>query len=193
MDQVKIGQFLKKLRSERGVTQEQAAEQLCVSARTISRWETGRNMPDIGTLVELAEYFDVSISEIINGERKSENMNQEEKETLLKVADYSDNERSMLMKRVLIVSILGLAALLLALMSMVLEWGAENPLFQFMEGVCSGLAAGALLTCILFAAGVLARIKSNVRLRKAARILGVVCIAFVVFCLMGCMLTSMLK
>ena len=66
MDQVKIGSFLKELRKERNLTQESLAEKLNVSNRTISRWETGSNMPDIGMLVEIAEFYDVSIPEIIN-------------------------------------------------------------------------------------------------------------------------------
>ena len=73
MDQVKIGSFLKELRKERNLTQESLAEKLNVSNRTISRWET-------------------SIPEIINGERKSENMNQETKETAVAMAEYSRNE-----------------------------------------------------------------------------------------------------
>ena len=92
MDQVKIGSFLKELRKERSLTQESLAEKLNVSNRTISRWETGSNMPDIGMLVEIAEFYDVSIPEIINGERKSENMNQETKETAVAMAEYSRNE-----------------------------------------------------------------------------------------------------
>lgn len=92
MDQRKIGAFLKALRKEQGLTQEQLAEQLHVSGRTVSRWETGSNMPDIGMLVELAEQFDVSIPEIIQGERKSEMMNQETRETAAAMAEYGRNE-----------------------------------------------------------------------------------------------------
>jgi len=66
MDQTKVGAFLKDLRKEKELTQEQLAEELGVSGRTISRWETGKNMPDISLLVEIAEFFDVSIPEIIN-------------------------------------------------------------------------------------------------------------------------------
>ena len=69
MDQVKIGNFLKKLRKEKGITQEQLAEILNVSGRTVSRWETGNNMPDISILVDIADYYDISIPEIISGER----------------------------------------------------------------------------------------------------------------------------
>ena len=67
MNQQKIGSFIRELRKEQGITQEQLAEQFNVSARTISRWETGHNMPDISLLVEISEFFDVSIPEIING------------------------------------------------------------------------------------------------------------------------------
>ena len=84
MDQIKIGAFIKELRKEKRLTQEQLAEKLNVSGRTVSRWETGTNMPDISLLTELAEFFDVSIPEIIDGERKSENMKEELKETELK-------------------------------------------------------------------------------------------------------------
>ena len=57
MDQVRIGSFLKELRKEKKLTQENLAEKLNVSSRTISRWETGSNMPDIGMLIEIADFF----------------------------------------------------------------------------------------------------------------------------------------
>lgn len=92
MDQIKIGAFLKELRKEKELTQEQLAEKLSVSGRTVSRWETGSNMPDIGMLVELADFYAVSIPEIIAGERKREDMNQETRETAVAMAEYSRNE-----------------------------------------------------------------------------------------------------
>lgn len=92
MDQIKIGAFLKALRKTKELTQEQLAEKLNVSNRTVSRWETGSSMPDIGMLVALAEFYDVSIPEIIYAERKSENMNQETRETAAVMAEYSRNE-----------------------------------------------------------------------------------------------------
>ena len=59
MNQKKIGSFLKELRKEKGITQEEFAENLNVSGRTVSRWETGVNMPDISLLVDIAEFFNV--------------------------------------------------------------------------------------------------------------------------------------
>ena len=89
MDQKKIGEFLKRLRKEKGLTQEQLAERFYVSSKTVSRWETGSNMPDVGTLIDLADFYDVDIREIIDGERKSEIMDKETKDTLKKVAAYA--------------------------------------------------------------------------------------------------------
>ena len=56
-------------------------------------------MPDVGLLIEIADFFDVDIREIIDGERKSENM-EKEKETLKKVAEYADAEKAKLKKKV---------------------------------------------------------------------------------------------
>ena len=92
MNQQKIGEFLKQLRKDKGLTQEQLAERFSVSSRTVSRWETGSNMPDVETLIELADFYNVDIREIIDGERKSENTDEEIKNTIKKVADYAAEE-----------------------------------------------------------------------------------------------------
>ena len=99
MNQVKTGEFLRELRKGKGLTQEQLAEQFNISRRSVSRWETGSNMPDVGLLIEIADFFDVDIREIIDGQRKSENMDKE-KETLKKVAEYADTEKAKLKKKV---------------------------------------------------------------------------------------------
>ena len=98
MDQKKIGGFLRELRKSAGFTQEQVAEKLGISSRTISRWETGAYMPDISMLVDIAELYDVDIREIIDGERKEENMNSEVKEVAEKMADYSTMEKNNIFK-----------------------------------------------------------------------------------------------
>lgn len=89
MDTKKIGAFLKQCRKEKNLTQEQLAEKFGVSARTVSRWETGINMPDLSVLVQLAEYYNVEMRELLDGER-SQTMNKDMKETLDKVAVYEE-------------------------------------------------------------------------------------------------------
>lgn len=93
MDMQKIGSFLKELRKEKGLTQEQFAEILGVAGRTVSRWETASNMPDLSILIQIAEFYDVEVSEILDGERKDDKMDKELKDTLTKVADYSEADR----------------------------------------------------------------------------------------------------
>ena len=100
MDQIKIGNFLKELRKEKTLTQEQLAEHFNVSSRTVSRWENGNNMPDISILIELADFYDVDIREIIDGERKSENMDQESKEILNKVVGYTSEDKESIIKKI---------------------------------------------------------------------------------------------
>ena len=112
MDQQKIGTFLKELRKEKNITQEQLAEKMCVSRRTVSRWETGYNMPDLDILIDIAEYYDVDLREILDGERKDEQMDKEMKETVLKVADFSKEQEAKVLKRIHRMFVVGLISAL---------------------------------------------------------------------------------
>lgn len=87
MDMKRIGGFLKALRKEKGLTQEQLAEALLVSSKTVSRWETGTNLPDLSILLQIAAFYEVEVKEILDGERQPAPAALEE--TLDKVADYS--------------------------------------------------------------------------------------------------------
>ncbi|MBQ9078633.1 MAG: helix-turn-helix transcriptional regulator [Ruminococcus sp.] len=71
MDMKKIGAFLKELRNEKGMTQEQLGERIGVSNKTVSRWETGNYMPPVDCLNILSGIYDISINEILAGERAS--------------------------------------------------------------------------------------------------------------------------
>ena len=116
IDQIKIGGFLRELRKEKELTQEQLAEKFGVSSRSVSRWENGNTMPELGILVELADYYEVDIKEIIDGERKSEIMEKEQKETLRKVADYAEVEKKLAVKRRYIVTFVGTLMFALSIM-----------------------------------------------------------------------------
>ncbi len=99
MDQKRIGVFLKELRKEKQLTQEQLAEMLGVTNRSVSRWENGVNMPDFDLVIEIANYYDVSIEEILDGERKKEMTDKETEQALLKVADYESSEKQRFSRR----------------------------------------------------------------------------------------------
>lgn len=162
MDQQKIGSFFKELRKEKNLTQEQLAEALNVSGRTVSRWETGSNMPDLSILVELADFYDVDIREIINGERKSEKMENELKDTLTQVAEYSNAEKKKLKKKMIDISI---AAAILLLFAVILDttngfgYIPERPI-QNMTDFATGLALSILVLNALYLAGFLDKVKA---------------------------------
>ncbi|MBQ9699687.1 MAG: helix-turn-helix transcriptional regulator [Lachnospiraceae bacterium] len=72
MDTKKIGQFLKKLRKEKNMTQEELGSRVGVTNKTISKWENGNYMPPVDVLMLLSDIYSVSINEILNGRRQSD-------------------------------------------------------------------------------------------------------------------------
>ena len=144
MNQVKTGQFLKDLRKEKGVTQEQLAEVLGVSNRSISRWENGVNMPDLDLLVELAKYYDVEIGEILDGERKVTDMDKKTEDTLMKVAEYNNEERSHLTKRINIILSIGLIGIIVFAIIDLIGLSDIEP-YKFIAEFSLGFSSGLLI------------------------------------------------
>lgn len=155
MDQVKIGSFIKELRKDKGLTQEQLAEQFQVSRRTISRWETGSNLPDLDLLIEMADYYDVDLREILDGERKSEKMDKELEETVLKVADYSNEEKQKLTRRMHWLFIGGFIAAVIY-MILVFSDRADN----FLGGLCLGITFGMMIVGVIMTSKYAARLRA---------------------------------
>ena len=71
MDQQKIGKFISKCRKDKNLTQEALAEKLGISTNAVSKWERGISFPDVSLFKKLCSELDISIEELINGDRKS--------------------------------------------------------------------------------------------------------------------------
>ncbi|NCB93019.1 MAG: XRE family transcriptional regulator [Clostridia bacterium] len=142
MDQQKIGAFLKELRKQKGLTQEQFAEIVNVSNRTVSRWENGNNMPDLDILIQMSDYYEIELRELLDGERKSEKMKKELEETVLKAVDYSNTETEKYTKKVhwilLVGAILWFTSLLIDNTGLV-EIYALSALSDFAKGATCGM------------------------------------------------------
>ena len=69
MDQEKIGKFIKDLRIKNNLTQKEFADKYNVTYQAVSKWENGRNMPDLSLLKDICKDFDVSLDDLINGEK----------------------------------------------------------------------------------------------------------------------------
>lgn len=150
MNQEKIGGFLKELRKQKGLTQEQIAEKFNVSNRTISRWENGYNMPDLDILIEISDYYEVDLREILNGERKSENMDKEIKETVLQAVDYTNTEAERYNKRVRICNAIAMLLMVIYLIFKDTSIYNDNSIAMACADISQGLAIGMLLTGLIF-------------------------------------------
>ena len=159
MDLQKIGIFLKELRKEKELTQEQLAETLNVSRRTVSRWETGSNLPDLDLLMEMSDLYQVDLRELLNGERKNEPMNKELKETVLQVAEYSNAEKKRSTKIVRVYFVVGIIALIANAMINMLEM-EETFWIGFLKGGTFALALTAMIFGILYTTGAMMKIQA---------------------------------
>ncbi len=158
MDQSKIGSFIKDLRKEKNLTQEELAEHFNVARRTVSRWETGANMPDLDILVEMADYFDVDLRELFDGERKSERMDRELEDTVIKAAEYSNAEKTKMANVTLIYFIAGIIALIANQALNFLEL-PETFWSGFGIGATAGFALAAMVMGVLYVTGKLSKIQ----------------------------------
>lgn len=190
MDQKKTGSFLRELRKEKQLTQEQLAERFGVTSRSVSRWETGSNMPDLSILVELADFYDVDIRDIIDGERKGEDMNKEEKERLQLVADYAETEKNTLLMRLRIFSIVGLVSLIAGLVMLVLGGDNNLPVYDYLMGTLMGVAIGALLVAVFYSTGALENMRK--RKRTLMKVLLVISILFLLGTFIAAIIASLL-
>ena len=71
MNQDKIGNFIKSIRLEKNLTQKEFADELGVTYQAVSKWENGKNVPDIGTMKLISEKFNVNIDDILNGQKQT--------------------------------------------------------------------------------------------------------------------------
>ena len=87
MDLIKIGKFIAQRRKEKNLTQAQLAEKLSITDRAISKWETGKALPDSSIMLELCDVLGITVNDLLSGEVITmENYNKEMENTLLEMA-----------------------------------------------------------------------------------------------------------
>lgn len=122
MNQEKIGKFISKCRKEKNITQSELAEKLGVTDRSVSNWENGKNMPDLSLFIPLCELLNISINELLSGEKisKEEYQNKFE-ENIINTISYSNKKIDQKNK------IIGLIILLFGVLISTLGLMAFNP------------------------------------------------------------------
>ena len=118
-------------------------------------------MPDISILVDIADYYDISIPEIISGERKSEMMNEEERKIAKTMADYATTEKEKIFKEMKLQSVMGVCALVLYWI--LHETGAYmyNDVLGKLTGYCETLVSVSVIMMAVFTTGSLSKLRSR--------------------------------
>ena len=148
MDQIIIGKFIAKKRKEQNLTQEQLAERLGVSNKTISKWETGKCMPDYAVVKNLCAELKVSVSELMDGEEADDKSvrvyDDEQILDLLRRTQKLEKQKEMLTGIILIVMGIALQALSHTL--------GGSSVKDFFSGLLLGLSVAEMLAGVYISA-----------------------------------------
>lgn len=116
MDQVKIGRFIAARRKSANLTQMQLAEKLDITDRAVSKWETGKAMPDSSIMLELCDVLDITVNDLLSGEKISmENINEKNEQLLLDMAKELEKKNKTIWSSMWAIMIVSITALLAGL------------------------------------------------------------------------------
>lgn len=147
MDQVKIGKFIAERRKTANLTQMQLAEKLGITDRAVSKWETGRSMPDTSVMLELCDILKISVNDLLCGEKVTmENYNKEMENNLLEAVRQKEEADKRMLKLEIV---LGIIAILPLIASAVIV--SVFPMEEWKSGLLIGLSLLPLLIATPFA------------------------------------------
>jgi len=129
MNQEKIGKFILECRKNKKLTQSDLAEKLGVTDKSISNWENGRNMPDLSLFKPLCDILEISINDLISGEKVSKDKYQDKfEENLISTIDYTTKkiiEKNNIISLLLIVFGVLLATTAMTIFPSESSWGSS--------------------------------------------------------------------
>ena len=112
MDQVKIGKFIAECRKNAGLTQMQLAEKLGITDRAISKWETGKSLPDSSIMLELCSTLSITVNDLLSGEVVTmDNYNKELENNLLEMVKQKELSDKRLLSVELVIGITAIVVL----------------------------------------------------------------------------------
>ena len=112
MNQIKIGRFIAECRKKVNLTQMQLAEKLGITDRAVSKWETGKSLPDSSVMLELCDILKITVNELLSGEKISmENSNQKNEQLLLDLAKETEQKNKIIWTSMWVIMIVSMIAL----------------------------------------------------------------------------------
>lgn len=149
MNQIITGQFIKECRKEKGLTQEQLAEKLSVSPKTVSKWECGNGLPDVSLMLPLCNELGITVNELLSGCKiASENYREKAEENLISALKERKENKKKIILEVIIACISVLSGTLLCGLTVILDM----PLNLRIILICVGLTVlvtGVVVCCVM--------------------------------------------
>jgi transcriptional regulator with XRE-family HTH domain len=141
MNQLSIGKFIAQKRKEHNMTQEQLAEKIGVSNKSVSKWETGKCMPDYSVVQELCKELEITIAELMDGEEIEENSVRiyDEKQIMDLLKRTQDLEQQKNTMYGILLIVMGIASLAVS------QSIGGSDVKDFFAGLLLGLSVGEML------------------------------------------------
>ncbi len=147
MDQVKIGKFIAERRKKENLTQMQLAEKLGITDRAVSKWETGKSLPDSSIMLELCDVLEITVNDLLSGEVVTmDNYNKELENNLFDMIKQKEEADKRLLKLEIILGIIALLPLIAAIVIVNI-----TPMEEWKGGLLVGLSLLPLLIATPFA------------------------------------------
>jgi len=149
MNQVITGQFIKKCRKAKGLTQEQLAEKMNISYKTVSKWECGNGLPEVSLMMPLCEILDITVNELLSGCRLDESSYKAKAEENLisAIKERKENKKKIILE-VIIASISVVSGLIMCWLSGTLEMPTCLRVILIVVGLVV-MVAGIAVCCVL--------------------------------------------
>ncbi len=150
MDQVRIGRFIAEKRKEQGLTQAQLAEALGITDRAVSKWETGKSLPDASIMLELCSLLKITVNDLLNGEVVTvEKYNETMERNLLEMVKQKEQKDRQLLRMEIVIGIVSILFLFAMIVVGAVLMKLEQPKWIFF--LLFGIGLAQFLVCMMFA------------------------------------------
>ncbi len=150
MDQIKIGKFIAWKRKEQNLTQAQLAEKLGITDRAVSKWETGKSLPDASVMLEMCALLGITVNDLLSGEVVSmENYNKQMENSLIEIIRQKEQSDKRLLTMEIVIGLISTMFLFAMLAVGIIFMVLEKPIWAFILPVGVGFVQ--FVICMAFA------------------------------------------